>query len=224
MRIDILAAVPGLLQGAFDHSIVKRAQDKGLVEIVVHNLRDYTTDKHRQIDGYPFGGQAGMVLKIEPIDRAISQLKSERDYAEVIFMSPDGQTLDQGTCNRLSLGGNLLILCGHYKGVDERVREHFITMELSIGDYVLSGGELPAAILTDAITRLIPGVLGDETSALSDSFQDKLLSAPVYTRPASYKGWEVPAVLLSGHERNIKLWQEEQALMRTQIRRPDLLE
>lgn len=223
MRIDIIAVVPQLLDGAFSHSILQRAQERGLLEVHVHNLRDFATDKHRHIDDYPFGGEAGMVLKIEPIDNIISWLKSEREYEEVIYMTPDGQRLNQKICNQLSLRGNLIILCGHYKGVDERVREQFITMELSIGDYVLSGGELPAAVLVDSIGRLIPGVLNDESSALFDSFQDNLLSPPVYTRPAEYKGWKVPEVLLSGHEKNIQKWRDEQAYLRTKQRRPDLL-
>jgi tRNA (guanine37-N1)-methyltransferase len=223
MRIDIIAVVPQLLDGAFSHSILQRAQDRGLLEVHVHNLRDFATDKHRHIDDYPFGGEAGMVLKIEPIDNLISWLKSQREYEEVIYMTPDGQRLNQKICNQLSLRGNLIILCGHYKGVDERVREQFITMELSIGDYVLSGGELPAAVLVDAIGRLIPGVLNDESSALFDSFQDNLLSPPVYTRPAEYKGWKVPEVLLSGHDKNIQKWREEQSYLRTKQRRPDLL-
>lgn len=223
MRIDILTVVPDLLKSPFAHSILQRAKDKGLLEIVVHNLRDFSTNKHRQVDDYPFGGGAGMVMQIEPIDRAYAFLRAQRDYDEFIYMTPDGQRLEQRTCNRLSLKNNLILLCGHYKGVDERVREHFATMELSIGDYVLSGGELPAAVLVDSIGRLLPGVLGDESSALTDSFQDKLLAPPIYTRPAQYKGWEVPAVLRSGHLRKIEQWREEQAYKRTQERRPDLL-
>jgi tRNA (guanine37-N1)-methyltransferase len=224
MRIDIISAVPRLMESPFSHSIMKRAQERGLLEVVLHDLRDFSTSKHKQIDDYQFGGGAGMVMMIEPIDKCISWLKSQRDYDEVIYMTPDGKTLNQGTCNRLSMGGNLIILCGHYKGVDERVREHFITMEMSVGDYVLSGGELPACILVDAIGRLIPGVLNDESSALLDSFQDGMLSAPVYTRPANYNGWAIPEVLLSGNERLINKWRDEQAMIRTEERRPDLLE
>lgn len=223
MRIDIITVLPELLEGPLNHSILKRAQDKGLVEIYVHNLRDYATNKHHRVDDYPFGGQAGMVMQIEPIDLCISKLKSERSYEEVIFVSPDGETFDQKMANTLSLAGNLIILCGHYKGIDYRVREHFITKEISIGDYVLTGGELPAAIIADAIVRLIPGAIGDEQSALSDSFQDDLLAPPVYSRPAEYKGWRVPDILLSGHERKIREWEHEQALERTRKLRPDLL-
>ncbi|MEE4178024.1 MAG: tRNA (guanosine(37)-N1)-methyltransferase TrmD [Bacteroides sp.] len=223
MRIDILTIFPEMFTGPFSHSIIKRALEKGLAEIHLHNLRDYSTSKHRNVDDYPFGGGAGMVMMVEPIDRCISKLKAERDYEEVIYLSPDGELLTQPVANRLSTMGNLILLCGHYKGVDERVREHFITREISVGDYVLSGGELAAAMLTDAVVRLIPGVLGDETSALSDSFQDGLLSPPVYTRPADYKGWKVPNVLLSGHDRKIHEWRHEQALHRTRDRRPDLL-
>ena len=223
MRIDIISAVPKLMESPISHSILKRAQQRGLIEVHLHDLRDFTDSKHKQIDDYQFGGGAGMVMMIEPIDKCISWLKSQRDYDHVIYMTPDGKTLNQGICNKLSLGGNLIILCGHYKGVDERVRQHFITMELSVGDYVLSGGELPACILVDAIGRLIPGVLNDESSALLDSFQDDLLSAPVFTRPAEYKGWKVPEVLLSGNERLINKWRDEQALKRTEERRPDLL-
>lgn len=224
MRIDILSAVPRLMESPFSHSILERAQQKGLLEVVLHDLRDFTDDKHRQIDDYPFGGEAGMVLKIEPIHRAIEWLRAQRPYDEVIYMTPDGSRLDQKTCNRLSLKGNLIILCGHYKGVDERVREHFITMEISIGDYVLSGGELAAAVLVDSIGRLIPGVLSDESSALFDSFQDNLLSPPIYTRPAEYQGWTVPEVLLSGNQKKIEQWREQQSLERTRQRRPDLLD
>ena len=197
MRIDIITVLPELLQSPLNYSILKRAQDKKLVEIVVHNLRDYSLDKHRKVDDYPFGGEAGMVMQIEPVDRAITQLKSEREYDEVIFTTPDGEQFDQPMANSLSMAGNLIILCGHYKGIDYRIREHFITKEVSIGDYVLTGGELAAAIMCDAIVRLIPGAIGDEQSALSDSFQDNLLAPPVYTRPAEYKGWRVPDVLLS---------------------------
>ena len=221
MRIDIITVLPELLQSPLNYSILKRAQDKKLVEIVVHNLRDY---KHRRVDDYPFGGEAGMVMQIEPVDRAITQLKSERNYDEVIFTTPDGERFDQPMANRLSMAGNLIILCGHYKGIDYRIREHFVTKEVTIGDYVLTGGELAAAIMCDAIVRLIPGAIGDEQSALSDSFQDNLLAPPVYTRPAEYKGWRVPDVLLSGHQRKIDEWKHEQSLERTRRLRPDLLE
>ncbi|OUO98687.1 tRNA (guanosine(37)-N1)-methyltransferase TrmD [Barnesiella sp. An22] len=223
MRIDIITVLPELLQSPLNYSILKRAQDKKLVEIVVHNLRDYSLDKHRKVDDYPFGGEAGMVMQIEPVDRAITQLKSEREYDEVIFTTPDGEQFDQPMANSLSMAGNLIILCGHYKGIDYRIREHFITKEVSIGDYVLTGGELAAAIMCDAIVRLIPGAIGDEQSALSDSFQDNLLAPPVYTRPAEYKGWRVPDVLLSGHQRKIDEWKHEQSLERTRRLRPDLL-
>ena len=224
MRIDIITVLPELLQSPLNYSILKRAQDKKLVEIVVHNLRDYSLDKHRRVDDYPFGGEAGMVMQIEPVDRAITQLKSERNYDEVIFTTPDGERFDQPMANRLSMAGNLIILCGHYKGIDYRIREHFVTKEVTIGDYVLTGGELAAAIMCDAIVRLIPGAIGDEQSALSDSFQDNLLAPPVYTRPAEYKGWRVPDVLLSGHQRKIDEWKHEQTLERTRRLRPDLLE
>ena len=224
MRIDITTVLPELLQSPLNYSILKRAQDKKLVEIVVHNLRDYSLDKHRRVDDYPFGGEAGMVMQIEPVDRAITQLKSERNYDEVIFTTPDGERFDQPMANRLSMAGNLIILCGHYKGIDYRIREHFVTKEVTIGDYVLTGGELAAAIMCDAIVRLIPGAIGDEQSALSDSFQDNLLAPPVYTRPAEYKGWRVPDVLLSGHQRKIDEWKHEQSLERTRRLRPDLLE
>lgn len=224
MRIDIITVLPELLQSPLNYSILKRAQDKKLVEIVVHNLRDYSLDKHRRVDDYPFGGEAGMVMQIEPVDRAITQLKSERNYDEVIFTAPDGERFDQPMANRLSMAGNLIILCGHYKGIDYRIREHFVTKEVTIGDYVLTGGELAAAIMCDAIVRLIPGAIGDEQSALSDSFQDNLLAPPVYTRPAEYKGWRVPDVLLSGHQRKIDEWKHEQSLERTRRLRPDLLE
>ena len=223
MRIDIITVLPELLEGPVNQSILKRAQDKGLAEIHVHNLRDYSTNKHHKVDDYPFGGQAGMVLQVEPIHRCIEKLKSERDYEHVIFTSPDGQTFNQKMANTLSLSGNLIILCGHYKGIDYRVREHLITMEISIGDYVLTGGELAAAIISDAIVRLIPGAIGDEQSALSDSFQDDLLAAPIYSRPADYNGWKVPEVLLSGHERKIREWEHEQAVTRTRQLRPDLI-
>lgn len=224
MRIDIITVLPELLQSPLNYSILKRAQDKKLVEIVVHNLRDYSLDKHRESTNYPFGGEAGMVMQIEPVDRAITQLKSERNYDEVIFTTPDGERFDQPMANRLSMAGNLIILCGHYKGIDYRIREHFVTKEVTIGDYVLTGGELAAAIMCDAIVRLIPGAIGDEQSALSDSFQDNLLAPPVYTRPAEYKGWRVPDVLLSGHQRKIDEWKHEQSLERTRRLRPDLLE
>lgn len=223
MRIDILTVLPEMFDSPLGCSILKRAQAKGLAEFHVHNLRDYTTNKHRKVDDYPFGGEAGMVMQVEPIDRCISALKAERDYDEVIFTSPDGERFDQPMANRMSLLGNLIILCGHYKGVDYRVREHLVTKEISVGDYVLTGGELPAIIISDAIVRLIPGVLGDEQSALSDSFQDSLLSAPDYTRPADYNGWRVPDILLSGHEAKIAEWRHEQALERTRRLRPDLL-
>ncbi len=224
MHIDIISCVPALLESPFSHSILQRAQDKGLVTVRVHDLRDYAAGKQRQIDDYAFGGGAGMVLMIEPIDRCISQLKAERTYDEVIYMSPDGEVLNQPMANGLSLLKNMIILCGHYKGVDERVREHLVTREISVGDYVLSGGELAAAVLADAVIRLLPGVLNDETSALTDSFQDNLLAPPVYTRPAEYRGWAVPNVLRSGHEAKIEAWRFEQSVARTQQRRPDLLE
>lgn len=224
MRIDILTVLPEMLQSPLSCSILKRAQDKGLVEIHVHNLRDYTTNRHRKVDDYPFGGEAGMVMQIEPIDRAISALKAERDYDDVIFTSPDGETFDQPMANSLSMAGNLMILCGHYKGIDHRIREHLITREISVGDYVLTGGEIPAIIITDAIVRLIPGAIGDEQSALTDSFQDGLLAPPVYSRPAVYKGWEVPPILLSGHQAKIDQWRHEQAIERTRRLRPDLLD
>lgn len=204
-------------------SILKRAQNKGLVEFGIHNLRDYTTNKHRKVDDYPFGGEAGMVMQIEPIDRCITALKSERDYDEVIFTTPDGELFDQPMANSMSLLNNIIILCGHYKGIDYRIREHLITREISVGDYVLTGGEIPAIIIADAIVRLIPGAIGDEQSALSDSFQDNLLAPPVYTRPAEYNGWHVPDILLSGHEARISEWRHEQALERTRRLRPDLL-
>jgi tRNA (guanine37-N1)-methyltransferase len=224
MRIDIITVLPELLKSPFEASILKRAIEKGLVEIHLHNLRDYVTDNYRQVDDYQFGGGAGMVMMIEPIDKCISKLKSERNYDEVIYMTPDGETLKQRMANRLSLKENLIILCGHYKGVDQRVRDHFITLEISIGDYVLSGGELGAAVLCDTIIRLIPGVLGNESSALTDSFQDDLLAPPIYTRPAEYKGWKVPEILLSGNTPKIEEWREDEAYKRTQERRPDLLD
>ncbi|SDQ68655.1 tRNA (guanosine(37)-N1)-methyltransferase TrmD [Flagellimonas zhangzhouensis] len=224
MRIDIITVLPELLKSPFEASILKRAIEKGLVEVHFHNLRDYTTNKYKQVDDYQFGGGAGMVMMIEPIDKCISQLKSERDYDDVIYMTPDGNTLNQSIANGLSLKENLIILCGHYKGVDQRVRDMHVTKEISIGDYVLSGGELAAAVVCDAVIRLIPGVLNDETSALTDTFQDNLLAPPVYTRPAEYKGMEVPEILLSGNFPKIEKWREEQALERTKARRPDLLE
>ncbi|MDO4214848.1 MAG: tRNA (guanosine(37)-N1)-methyltransferase TrmD [Bacteroidales bacterium] len=224
MRIDILTVLPEMLDGFLNCSIVARAQRKGLVEIHVHNLRDWTLDKHKRVDDYPYGGCAGMVMQCEPIDRCIEALKAKRDYDEIIFTTPDGEQFSQPIANELSMKKNMIILCGHFKGVDYRIREHLITKELSIGDYVLTGGELAAAVMTDAIVRIIPGVIGDEQSALSDSFQDNLLAPPVYTRPADYKGWKVPDVLLSGHEKNIRNWEFEQALERTKRLRPDLLE
>ena len=224
MHIDIITCLPGLLEGPFSDSILKRAQDKNLVSLKVHDLRAYSTSKHKSVDDYSFGGGAGMVMMIEPIDRCISYLKTLRDYDEIIYMSPDGEVLNQTLANKLSLLKNIIILCGHYKGVDERVREHLVTREISIGDYVLSGGELAAAVLSDSIIRLIPGVLSDESSALTDSFQDGLVAPPVYTRPAKYKDWGVPEVLLSGHEANIEKWRHEQAVKRTKARRPGLFE
>lgn len=223
MRIDILTVLPEMLERPLGCSILKRAQDKGLCEIVVHNLRQWSTNKHRKVDDYPFGGEAGMVMMVEPVDRAITELKSQRDYDEVIFTSPDGELLTQPMANSLSLCRNLIILCGHYKGVDYRIREHLVTKEISIGDYVLTGGEIPAVVIADSIIRLIPGAIGDEQSALSDSFQDNLLAPPVYTRPAEYNGWKVPDVLLSGHAARIDDWKHEQALARTRALRPDLL-
>ena len=224
MRIDIITILPEMLGGFVNESILARAQKKGLAEICLHQLRDYTTDKWRRVDDYPYGGFAGMVMQCEPIDRCISALKAERDYDEVIFTSPDGEKFTQSVANDLSLKGNIIILCGHYKGIDQRIRDHLITREISIGDYVLTGGELAAAVMTDTIVRLIPGVIGDEQSALSDSFQDNMLSAPIYTRTDDYKGWKVPEVLLSGNEAVIKSWEMEQALERTKRLRPDLLE
>lgn len=224
MRIDILTVVPELLEGPFNHSILKRAKDKGLAEIHIHNIRDWSTDKHKRVDDYAFSKGAGMVMSIEPIDRAISELKSQRPYDEIIFLTPDARQFVQRDANQLSLKKNLILLCGHYKGVDQRVRDHLITMELSIGDYVLTGGELAAAIVSDAIVRLIPGVLSDETSALTDSFQDGLLTPPVYTRPAEYKGWKVPDILLSGNDQLIDDWKHEQAYRRTMKIRPDMLD
>ena len=224
MRIDIISAVPSLLTSPFADSILKRAQNKGLVQVVVHDLRDYTTNKHKKIDDYAFGGGAGMVMTIQPIDACITELKSQRVYDEVIYMTPDGEQLNQQICNKLSSTTNIIILCGHYKGIDERVRKMFITREISIGDYVLSGGELGAAVLADSIIRLIPGVLNDETSALTDSFQDNLLSPPIYTRPADYNGEKVPEILTSGNERAIEEWRIKQSIERTKKRRPDLLD
>ena len=224
MHIDIITCLPRLIESPFSDSILKRAQAKGLVEVNIIDLRDYTTDRHKSVDDYAYGGGAGMVMMIEPIDRCIRDLKSKRIYDEVIYMSPDGEMFNQSTANELSLKKNLILLCGHYKGVDERVRQHLITREISIGDYVLSGGELAAAVVADAAVRLIPGVLSDETSALSDSFQEGLVAPPVYTRPAEYNGWAVPHVLLSGHERNIEEWRHEKALERTRKRRPHLLD
>ena len=224
MRIDILTVLPEIFESPLGCSILKRAADNGLVEYAIHNIRDYTTDRHRKVDDYPFGGEAGMVMKIEPVDRCISALKEQRHYDEVIFTTPDGEILNQATANSLSLCENIIILCGHYKGVDYRIREHLVTREISIGDYVLTGGEMPAIIIADAIVRLIPGAIGDEQSALSDSFQDNLLAPPVYTRPAEYKGWKVPDILLSGHEAKIDEWKHEQAVERTRRLRPGLLD
>jgi tRNA (guanine37-N1)-methyltransferase len=223
VRIDIITVLPDLLQSTFESSILKRAIDNNLVEVHFHNLREYASNKYRQTDDYQFGGGSGMVMMIEPIDKCISALKSERDYDEVIYMTPDGDPFNQQTANELSLKENLILLCGHYKGVDQRVRDHLITREISIGDFVLTGGELAAAVVCDAVIRLIPGVLGDETSALTDSFQDNLLAPPIYTRPATYKGWKVPEILLSGNAQKIENWREEQALKHTKARRPDLL-
>jgi tRNA (guanine37-N1)-methyltransferase len=224
LRIDIVSCVPRLLDSFFDHSILKRAKEAGHAEVVIHDLRDYSQQKQKQIDDYAFGGGAGMVLGIETIANCIRSLQGIRIYDDIIYMTPDGERFQQKLANRLSMSENLLILCGHYKGIDERVREHFITREISIGDYVLSGGELPAAVVSDALIRLIPGVLNDETSALTDSFQDNLLAPPVYTRPADFEGWKVPEILLSGHEKKINDWRMEQSIKRTQERRPDLLE
>lgn len=224
MRIDVLTVLPKLFEGPFSDSILKRAQEKELVEIHLHNLRDYSTDKHKNVDDYQYGGGAGMVMRIEPIASCIEALKKERTYDEIIYMTPDGELLEQGTSNRLSTFQNIMVLCGHYKGVDERVREIFITKEISIGSYVLSGGELAAAVMVDSIIRLIPGVLSDETSALTDSFQDHLLAPPVYTRPPEFQGHRVPEILLKGNFKEIEVWREEQALKRTQERRPDLLD
>ena len=224
MRIDILTVLPEMIEGFFDCSIMARAKKKGLADIGIHNIRDYTTDKHRRTDDYPFGGCAGMVMKIEPIDNLITKLKSERHYDEVIYTSPDGEQWNQKMANSMSMYENIIILCGHFKGIDYRIREHLITKEVSIGDYVLTGGELAAAVMADSLVRIIPGVIGDEQSALSDSFQDNLLAPPVYTRPADYKGWRVPDVLLSGHEAKIREWEFQQSMERTLRLRPDLLE
>ncbi|RKD17109.1 tRNA (guanosine(37)-N1)-methyltransferase TrmD [Pelobium manganitolerans] len=224
MRFDIITVLPGLLESPFAHSILQRAQKKGKAEIIVHNLRDYSTNKQKSVDDYPYGGGSGMVMQIEPFASCIEKLKAERVYDEIIFMSPDGTTLNQDMANELALKGNIMILCGHYKGIDQRIRDIYVTREISVGDYVLSGGELPAAIVVDAVVRLIPGVLNDETSALSDSFQGGLLDAPVYSRPADWKGHKVPDVLLSGDQAKIENWRHEQSLKRTQERRPDLLE
>lgn len=224
MRIDILTVVPELLESPFKHSIIKRGIEKGLVEIHVHNIRDFSEDKHKKTDDYAFSGGAGMVMTIQPIESAINYLKAQREYDEIIYTSPDGVQLNQKEANKISMLQNVIILCGHYKGVDQRIREHFITKEISIGDYVLTGGELAAAVIVDSVVRLVPGVLSDETSALTDSFQDQLLSPPVYTRPADYKGWKVPEILLSGNDKKIAEWQEKQAYERTKLLRPDLLE
>jgi tRNA (guanine37-N1)-methyltransferase len=223
MRIDIITVLPGLLTGPLDHSIIQRAREKGLVEIHIHDLREFSTDKHHRVDDYAFGGEAGMVMAIEPIERAITFLSEQRSYDEIIYTSPDGRLFNQSEANRLALKDNLMILCGHYKGVDQRVRDHLVTCELSIGDFVLTGGELAAAVITDGVIRLLPGAISDETSALMDSFQDGLLAPPVYTRPAVYKGWTVPEVLLSGHAARIAEWKHEQSLERTRRLRPDLL-
>lgn len=223
MRIDIITVLPELLESPFSHSIMKRAQSKGLLEVHVHQLRQWAVNEYGQVDDYQYGGGAGMVMMCEPLAKAIEHLQSERAYDEIIYMTPDGQRFEQKIANRLSLYNNLLIICGHYKGIDERIREHFVTLEISIGDYVLSGGELAAAVVVDAIGRIIPGVLNDETSALTDSFQDNLLAPPVYTRPASFRGWEVPPILLSGDPKKIEDWRHEQAIARTEKRRPDII-
>lgn len=224
MRIDIITVLPDLFKGPIDHSIIKRARDKGLVEIHVHNLREFSRDKHKRVDDYAFGGDAGMVMCIEPIDRAITHLTSQRKYGEIIYTSPDGKKFNQQEANRLALVENILILCGHYKGIDQRIRDHLITCEISIGDFVMTGGELAAAVITDSVTRLLPGAISDETSALTDSFQDGLLAPPIYTRPADYKGWIVPDILLSGHAAKIADWKHDQSLERTRLLRPDLLD
>lgn len=223
MRIDIITVLPEMLEGFFNESILARAQKKGLAEIHLHNLRDYTLDKWKRVDDYPYGGSAGMVMQCEPIDRCIAALKAEREYDDVIYVSPDGETFNQKIANEMSMQGNLIILCGHYKGIDQRVRDHLITREISVGDYVLTGGELAAAIISDAVIRLVPGVISDEQSALSDCFQDDILAAPIYTRPADYKGWKVPEILLSGNEAKIRQWEFDQAMERTKRLRPDLL-
>ncbi len=223
MNLDILTLFPAMFESPFGHSIIKRAMDKKLVQIGIHDIREFSQSKHRSVDDYPFGGGAGMVMQVEPIDLCMQQLKQQKTYDEIIYLSPDGELFDQRLANQLSTKQNLMFLCGHYKGVDERVREHLVTREVSIGNYVLTGGELAAAIMIDAIVRLIPGAIGDEQSALSDSFQDDLISPPVYTRPADYKGWKVPDVLLSGHQAKIEEWKHEQSLLRTAKRRPDLL-
>jgi tRNA (guanine37-N1)-methyltransferase len=224
MRIDILTLFPAMFQGPFSESIIKRAVEKGAVDIQLHDIRDFSTDKHKRVDDYPFGGGAGMVMQIDPIARAINKLKEERTYDHILFMTPDGRRFDQQEANKLSLSGNIIILCGHYKGVDHRVREHFVTGEISVGDFVLSGGELAAAVVVDAVVRVLPGVIGDETSALTDSFQDNLLAPPIYTRPSDYNGWKVPDVLLSGNDKLIDEWREKQAFERTRKLRPDLLD
>lgn len=224
LRVDILTVLPEMVEGLVNYSIVKRAQEKGVAEVEVHNLRDYTTNRWRRVDDAPFGGEAGMVIGIEPVDRAITSLKEQRSYEDIIYTSPDGELLTQGMANGLSArGGNVMILCGHYKGVDQRIREHLVTREISIGDYVLTGGEIAAAAITDAVVRLLPGVIGDEQSALTDSFQDGLLASPVYTRPSDYKGWRVPEVLLSGHAQKIADWRLEESVRRTALLRPSLL-
>ncbi len=222
MRIDILTLFPALFEGPFSESMIKRAREAGHVEIHLHDIRDYSKDKHKRVDDYPFGGGAGMVMMIQPIADAIDKLKSEREYDHIIYMTPDGQTLNQGIANHLSLSGNIILLCGHYKGIDQRIREHYITDEISIGDYVLTGGELAACVVVDAVVRLLPGVLSDEESALTDSFQDDLLAPPIYTRPSDYNGWKVPDILLSGHEAKIEEWRMQQAMERTKTIRPDL--
>ena len=224
MRIDIITIFPQMFESPFAESIVKRAQEKGLVELFYHDLRNYTKDKYRSVDDYPYGGGAGMVMLVEPIDDCLQEMKGQRDYDEIIYLTPDGELLDQPLANQISIMNNIILLCGHYKGIDERVREHFITREISIGNYVISGGEMAAAILVDAVVRLIPGVLGDETSALSDSFQDNMISPPVYTRPANYKGWKVPDILLSGNEKLIREWRLAKSLERTQKRRPGMID
>lgn len=223
MRIDILSILPDFFNIAFEQSILKRAQKKGIVEIRIHDIRKYSTNKQKSVDDYQYGGGAGMVMCIQPIDDLISKLKSERNYDEIIYLTPDGEQLNQGICNKLSTLKNIILLCGHYKGIDQRIRDHFISKEISIGDYVLTGGELGAIVLSDAIIRLIPGVISDETSALTDSFQDQLLSPPIYTRPSEYKGWKVPEILLSGDDKKIEKWRQEQAEIRTKTRRPDIL-